>query len=121
MVPGCLCWGVPTPPACPARPPACAHGPTEARAGLARPSPHALPTVCRCVPAPQITQFGLINKISTGNGMVDVLCCMLVPILLRNLLPKLTEFVTQLFKRTKCAEKVFSRVIEHTQRSGYYW
>ena len=69
----------------------------------------------------QITQFGLMNKISTGNGMVDVLCCLLVPILLRNLLPKLTEFVTQLLKRPKASETVFLRVIEHTQRTNYYW
>ena len=71
---------------------------------------------------PQITQFGLINKISTGNAMVDVLCCLLVPLLLRNLLPKLIEFLTDLFKRPEAPSgKVFSRVIEHTQGSSDYW
>ncbi len=67
-----------------------------------------------------------MNKISTGNSMLDVLCCMLVPILLRHLvsvLSMLYELVTAPFKRPVAPPaKVFLRIIEHNKdSSNYYW
>ena len=61
-----------------------------------------------------------MSKISTGNTYLDLLFCLLVPLMLKHLIPLLAD-VPNWFSRTKAAEKTFTRIIEHTQRSGYYW
>ncbi|GLC44229.1 hypothetical protein PLESTB_000755000 [Pleodorina starrii] len=67
-----------------------------------------------------ITQYGLMNKISTGNTFLDVAFCLLVPLLIKHLVPRLAALSLRLWP-TKTSEKRFSRSIEYTQRSHYYW
>ena len=55
-----------------------------------------------------ITQWGMINKISTGHPTLDVLLCMLLPLLMKHLLPQLKqwsqEIMDLLFKRETVPE-----------------
>ncbi|KAG2490394.1 hypothetical protein HYH03_011194 [Edaphochlamys debaryana] len=67
-----------------------------------------------------ITQYGLMSKISTGNTYLDLVFCLLVPLLLKHLVPFLATLPTKLWPE-KAAKKTFSRYIEFTQRSNYYW
>jgi hypothetical protein len=46
--------------------------------------------------ADMITQWGMINKISTGHPTLDVLLCMLLPLLMKHLLPQLKQWVTDI-------------------------
>ncbi|EFJ51652.1 hypothetical protein VOLCADRAFT_116304 [Volvox carteri f. nagariensis] len=67
-----------------------------------------------------ITQYGLMSKISTGNTYLDVVFCLLVPLLLKHLVPVLTSLPQRVWP-SKAATKCVTRCIEHTQRSSYYW
>ncbi|GFR45481.1 hypothetical protein Agub_g6825, partial [Astrephomene gubernaculifera] len=68
-----------------------------------------------------ITQYGLMNKISTGHTLLDLLLCLLVPLLLKHLAPRLADGIHKLWPQRNNAAKTFTRRIEFTQRSGYYW
>lgn len=61
-----------------------------------------------------------MNKISTGNTMMDLFLCLLVPLLLKHLIPKLAALPLRLWP-SAAAAKSFSRCIQHTERSNYYW
>eukprot|EP00198_Chlamydomonas_reinhardtii_P011333 XP_001700670.1 ubiquinol:cytochrome c oxidoreductase biogenesis factor [Chlamydomonas reinhardtii] len=67
-----------------------------------------------------ITQYGLMSKISTGSTYLDMMFCLLVPLILKHLIPLLATLPSKLWKE-KAAAKTFTRIIEHTQRSSYYW
>ena len=62
-----------------------------------------------------------MSKISTGHSMVDVLLCLLVPMLIRQLLPFLMDVANRIMKRDGKPEHQFTRHVEHTTRSNYYW
>ena len=63
-----------------------------------------------------ITQYGMMNKISTGNSLVDVMLCVLVPVLLRNALPLLQQHAKRLFWKQRPEREVFSREITHMSK-----
>lgn len=63
-----------------------------------------------------ITQYGMMNKISTGNSLVDVVLCILVPVLLRNALPFLQQHAMRLFWKPRPKKEVFLREITHTSK-----
>ncbi|KXZ51383.1 hypothetical protein GPECTOR_12g345 [Gonium pectorale] len=67
-----------------------------------------------------ITQYGLLQKISTGNSLFDIVLCLLVPLLLKHLIPWASG-LPKLVWPSKPAAKTFTRYVEHTQRSTYYW
>ncbi|KAG2423696.1 hypothetical protein HXX76_015086 [Chlamydomonas incerta] len=67
-----------------------------------------------------ITQYGLMSKISTGSTYLDMMFCLLVPLILKHLIPLLATLPSKLWKE-KAAAKTFTRIIEHTQRSSYCW
>lgn len=70
-----------------------------------------------------ITQFGLMNKISTGHSLLDVLLCMLVPLLINRFLPQIYEVITKWFdKASPVSTQIFSRTIEYVENSErHYW
>ncbi|KAG2428239.1 hypothetical protein HYH02_014421 [Chlamydomonas schloesseri] len=67
-----------------------------------------------------ITQYGLMSKISTGSTYLDMMFCLLIPLVLKHLVPLLATLPSKLWKE-KAAAKTFTRIIEHTQRTSYYW
>ena len=71
-------------------------------------------------PLPPV-RYGLMSKISTGHSMVDVFLCLLVPMLIRQLLPFLMDVVNRLMRRDGKQEHQFTRHVEHTNRTNYYW
>lgn len=66
-----------------------------------------------------ITQFGLMNKISTGNTYLDLVLCLLVPLLLKHLVPFFMALPSKFYIQKE--RKTYTRTITFTQRSGYYW
>ncbi|KAG1664746.1 hypothetical protein FOA52_004754 [Chlamydomonas sp. UWO 241] len=71
-----------------------------------------------------ITQFGLIQKVSTGHAYLDMALVMLLPIIVRTVFPIIHEYGTKLLAwlaRSKCEEGVYERSIEHKRSSNYYW
>ncbi|GAX76373.1 hypothetical protein CEUSTIGMA_g3819.t1 [Chlamydomonas eustigma] len=67
-----------------------------------------------------ITQFGLIQKVSTGHAYLDMLLVMLLPLLLRNLLPVLQTWCEYIWNLER--KKVnFERTIEYKKNYQYYW
>jgi hypothetical protein len=63
-----------------------------------------------------ITQFGLMNKISTGNSFLDMLLCMLVPWLLQHLVPWLQSYMQAWFAAKPTSS--YTRNITHTIEVG---
>jgi len=69
-----------------------------------------------------ITQFGLIQKLSTGHAYLDMVLVMLLPLLVKQLLPWITDFVNGLLKGKEAREEeVVTRHIEHRKNYDYYW
>lgn len=69
-------------------------------------------------------QWGLMNKLSTGNALLDTLLVMLVPLLVNQLLPYIREFATKGLSvrwRRKPDSKWHERVITHKQKDHYYY
>jgi len=62
-----------------------------------------------------------MNKISTGHSFLDLLLCLFVPLILRSVVPWLTDWVSGLFSKEAKKEEVFTRNIEYTNRSNYWW
>ncbi len=60
-------------------------------------------------------------QISTGNGMLDMVMCLLVPLILRSLVPWINDFVLGLLQRTPTPKHTFSRTIEFTRNGSYWW
>lgn len=59
-----------------------------------------------------ITQFGLIQKVSTGVGWLDCLAVMLLPVLIKHLLPRAIEFARKLLGRAENEpEMVYERQV----------
>ncbi|GFH26195.1 AAA domain-containing protein, partial [Haematococcus lacustris] len=67
-----------------------------------------------------ITGFMMMNKISTGHTALDLILCMLVPLIIRSVLPHLSAWATALFTREAKEKKKFNRHIEWT-RNNYWW
>ncbi len=63
-----------------------------------------------------LTYPSLLNP---GNTYLDLVLCLLVPLLLKHLVPFFVGLPGKLFvpKETK----TYTRTITFTQRSGYYW
>eukprot|EP00208_Stichococcus_sp_RCC1054_P003542 CAMPEP_0206148970 /NCGR_PEP_ID=MMETSP1473-20131121/37533_1 /ASSEMBLY_ACC=CAM_ASM_001109 /TAXON_ID=1461547 /ORGANISM="Stichococcus sp, Strain RCC1054" /LENGTH=757 /DNA_ID=CAMNT_0053546407 /DNA_START=2913 /DNA_END=5186 /DNA_ORIENTATION=- len=68
-------------------------------------------------PTQFITQLGMMNRISSGNSTLDILLCMLLPLLMAKLMPymeKLREWWLM------AGNKQYKREIQHTKRAGWY-
>lgn len=68
-----------------------------------------------------ITQFGLMNKITTGHSFLDILLCLLVPIFIRRCLPYLQDHAAKIFARRNRSTTTHSRTISHTHRNCYWY
>jgi hypothetical protein len=53
--------------------------------------------------------------------MLDMVLCMLVPVLLRSFFPMITDLVNQLFTRSPVAKHTYSRTIEFVRNGQYWW
>lgn len=67
-----------------------------------------------------ITQFGLIQKVSTGHPYLDMIIVMLVPLIIRNIFPVVQNWIAEIMKDRTPAE-VFERQIEHRKNYEYWW
>ena len=68
-----------------------------------------------------ITQFGLMQKVSTGHAMLDMLIVMLVPIIIRNIYPQLMNFINAIMNTNQNNKEAFERIIEHRKNYEYWW
>lgn len=68
-----------------------------------------------------ITQFGLMQKVSTGHPMLDMLIVMLVPILIRNFYPQLMNIVNSIMNSNRTDRTAYERIIEHRKNYEYWW
>jgi hypothetical protein len=68
-----------------------------------------------------LTQFGLMSKISTGHAFLDMMLCLLVPVLLQRLLPALKDLFQYLFHKPIPVQQCFRRTIEFAQKNSYYY
>ena len=62
-----------------------------------------------------ITQFGLMNKISTGHSVMDILLCLLVPVIIRQIVPLVQRLLVGLVSY-KGAPDVYKREIQHVTK-----
>jgi hypothetical protein len=53
--------------------------------------------------------------------MLDTVMCLLVPLILRSLVPWVNDFVLGLLQRTPTPKHTFSRTIEFTRNGSYWW
>ena len=67
-----------------------------------------------------LTQFSLMNKVSTGHPLLDVLMMLLIPYLLQRVMPIVKDWLIALL-HNKRTTKTYTRSIAHTQRSNYYY
>jgi hypothetical protein len=56
-----------------------------------------------------------MNKISTGHGALDVLLCLLVPIIIKHLAPFVRRHLPKLFRRSANPD-VYTRDIQHVTK-----
>lgn len=69
-----------------------------------------------------ITQFGLIQKVSTGHAYLDMILVMLLPMILRHIFPVISEWVSAMMKWERATtDTVYERAIEHKKNYDYYW
>eukprot|EP00798_Chlamydomonas_sp_ICE-L_P024504 gene24504-10102_t len=68
-----------------------------------------------------ITQYGLIQKVSTGHPYLDMLLVMLLPLVIKTLLPWVTNFVEKLWDREVDDQSITTREIEYKKNVDYYW
>lgn len=67
-----------------------------------------------------IVQWGLMNKLSTGNALLDTFLVMLVPLLVNQLLPYIRDFGDRIIRsQRKQVQKYHERIIEHKQKDHY--
>jgi hypothetical protein len=57
-----------------------------------------------------------MNKISSGNSMVDVLLCLLVPMILKHIVPLVKVKLTKLFSIRNVESNVYTREIQHVTK-----
>ncbi len=67
-----------------------------------------------------ITQFGLINKISTGNSLLDLVLCLVMPMLVRHCLPRLSAFLRRRLRFWK-SKTIYTRTITYDRPSDYWY
>lgn len=67
-----------------------------------------------------ITQFGLMNKISTGNSLLDMVLCLMVPMLVRHCLPRLNAFIKRRLRFWK-SKIIYTRTITYDRPSDYWY
>jgi hypothetical protein len=46
-----------------------------------------------------LSQFGLMNRITTGHAFVDILLCMLVPLIVNRVLPAISDSASEIWQR----------------------
>lgn len=64
-----------------------------------------------------ITQFGLIQKVSTGHAYLDMILVMLLPMILRHIFPVISEWVSAMMKWERATtDTVYERAIEHKKK-----
>lgn len=68
-----------------------------------------------------LTQFGLMQKISTGNMAADMLICLLMPLILKHLAGYWTQFKEWIMSAGEKKADVFVRKIEYHVHQGYYY
>lgn len=64
-----------------------------------------------------IVQFAMMNKISTGNSMLDVMLCMILPIVLRQLFPFIKDIWNKVMQRPHRNTSTHERHIVYTHKS----
>lgn len=68
-----------------------------------------------------ITQYGLMQKVSTGHAYLDMLIVMLVPLIIRNVYPVISQWIQVIMQANKADAKAFERIIEHRKNYEYWW
>lgn len=69
-----------------------------------------------------LTQLGMMNKLSTGNMVLDLLLCLLVPTIMTHLsshFEKVKHWLESLLLKKTTAS--YHRTIEYATADGYYW
>ena len=70
-----------------------------------------------------LSQFGLMNRITTGNSFLDIILCMLVPLIVNRLLPALSESASEIWEKLSKSWSSKShehcRTIIYTQKRYY--
>lgn len=70
-----------------------------------------------------LSQFGLMNRITTGNSFLDIILCMLVPLIVNRLLPALSESASEIWEKLSKGWSSKShehcRTIIYTQKRYY--
>lgn len=68
-----------------------------------------------------LTQFGLMQKISTGNMAVDMLICLMMPMILKYLSGYWKQLKDWFLAEPENKKLVFIRTIEYHVNNGYYY
>ncbi|CAD7703904.1 unnamed protein product, partial [Ostreobium quekettii] len=65
-------------------------------------------------------QIGVMSKLSTGSTALDVLLCVLLPLLLGRA-PQAAAWLRNFLERWLVSRRFYYRTIEHVAGDGYYW
>ena len=57
-----------------------------------------------------------MNKISTGNSMLDVLLCLFVPLIIKHIVPVLKDYLAKMFSMRNVRSNVYTREIQHVTK-----
>jgi hypothetical protein len=57
-----------------------------------------------------------MNKISTGNSMLDVLMCLFVPLIIKHIVPVLKDYLAKMFNNRNVDSNVYTREIQHVTK-----
>lgn len=70
-----------------------------------------------------MTQFGIMNKLSSGNMLIDVALCLLLPAIMSHLTQYVDKLKTMImeFLLPKNTGQGYLRRIEYATAEGYYW
>jgi hypothetical protein len=66
-----------------------------------------------------MTQLGIMNKVSTGNSVLDIILCLLVPVLLQRITPWLQQLYNTLLEYRKRPSTTHMRTIVYQKRSDW--
>lgn len=70
-----------------------------------------------------MTQLGMMNKLTSGNMVLDVIMCLMLPVILTQL-TQYTDTIKEFVKKHLFWEgkgRGYSREIEYAKVDGYYW
>lgn len=66
-----------------------------------------------------MTQLGIMNKVSTGNSVLDIILCLLVPVLLQRITPWLQQLWNSLVEYRRRPSTTNTRTIIYQKRSDW--